>query len=154
MAAAAGVEPRGEDEDEFERLSALLYESAEVSDYLLARMNAQRLAAAVMEQGTTSRRTSGTFKGGGQVRRKREYDHETLRDEREYGFYRQHRNILRPELTSAACRSSFGLISGAYSAIDEHFLGPSVPRTQTNTPSPSRAATASPAWPTTSRSRG
>ena len=50
MAAAAGVEPRGEDEDEFERLSALLYESAEVSDYLLARMNAQRLAAAVMER--------------------------------------------------------------------------------------------------------
>ena len=28
----------------------MLYESAEVSDYLLARMNAQRLAAAVMER--------------------------------------------------------------------------------------------------------
>ena len=35
---------------EFERLSALLYESDEVSAYLIARMSAQRLAAAVMER--------------------------------------------------------------------------------------------------------
>ena len=50
MAAAAGVEPRAEDVREFERLSALLYESDEVSAYLLSRMSAQRLAAAVMER--------------------------------------------------------------------------------------------------------
>lgn len=50
MAAAAGVEPRAEDAREFERLSALLYESDEVSAYLLARMSAQRLAAEVMER--------------------------------------------------------------------------------------------------------
>ena len=50
MAAAAGVEPRPEDPREFERLSALLYESDEVSAYLLSRMSAQRLAAAVMER--------------------------------------------------------------------------------------------------------
>ena len=50
MAAAAGVEPKPEDAREFERLSALLYESDEVSAYLLARMSAQRLAAEVMER--------------------------------------------------------------------------------------------------------
>lgn len=50
MAAAAGSDPRPEDMQEFERLSALLYESDEVSAYLLARMSAQRLAAAVMER--------------------------------------------------------------------------------------------------------
>ena len=50
MAAAAGVEPKPEDAREFERLSALLYESDEVSAYLLSRMSAQRLAAAVMER--------------------------------------------------------------------------------------------------------
>ena len=48
--AAAGVEPKPEDAREFERLSALLYESDEVSAYLLSRMSAQRLAAAVMER--------------------------------------------------------------------------------------------------------
>ena len=50
MAAAAGVEPKPEDAREFERLSTLLYESDEVSAYLLSRMSAQRLAAAVMER--------------------------------------------------------------------------------------------------------
>ena len=50
MAAAAGSDPRPEDMQEFERLSALLYESDEVSAYLLSRMSAQRLAAAVMER--------------------------------------------------------------------------------------------------------
>ena len=50
MAAAAGSDPRPEDMQEFERLSALLYESDEVSAYLIARMSAQRLAAAVMER--------------------------------------------------------------------------------------------------------
>lgn len=50
MAAAAGSDPHPEDAQEFERLSALLYESDEVSAYLLARMSAQRLAAAVMER--------------------------------------------------------------------------------------------------------
>ena len=54
MAAAAGVEPRAEDAREFERLSALLYESDEVSAYLLSRMSAQRLAAAVMEPSRTT----------------------------------------------------------------------------------------------------
>ena len=61
------------------------------------------------------------------MRRKREYDHETLRDEREYGFYWYSGiwNILRPVLIAlAALLIVFGLISGAYSAIDEHFLSP------------------------------
>ena len=50
MAAAAGVQPRAEDAEEFERLSTLLYQSPEAGDYLLARMRAQRLAAEVMER--------------------------------------------------------------------------------------------------------
>ena len=49
-AAGCGAEPKPEDAREFERLSALLYESDEVSAYLLSRMSAQRLAAAVMER--------------------------------------------------------------------------------------------------------
>ena len=50
MAAIAGSEPREEDASEFERLSALLYESAEMTDYLLAQMKVQQLVAATMEK--------------------------------------------------------------------------------------------------------
>ena len=45
MAAMAGHDPRSEDESEFERLSALLYQSPEVTDYLLAQMKVQQLVA-------------------------------------------------------------------------------------------------------------
>lgn len=45
MAAMAGQDPRPEDESEFEKLSALLYQSPEVTDYLLARMKVQQLVA-------------------------------------------------------------------------------------------------------------
>lgn len=50
MAAMAGVEPREADTSEFERLSALLYESDEATDYLLAQMRAQQLVAEVLER--------------------------------------------------------------------------------------------------------
>ena len=45
MAAMAGHDPREEDAAEFEKLSALLYQSAEVTDYLLAQMKVQQLVA-------------------------------------------------------------------------------------------------------------
>lgn len=50
MAAIAGREPREEDTAEFEKLSALLYQSPEVTDYLLAQMKVQQLVAATMEK--------------------------------------------------------------------------------------------------------
>ena len=45
MAAMAGSEPKPEDAAEFEKLSALLYQSPEVTDYLLAQMKVQQLVA-------------------------------------------------------------------------------------------------------------
>jgi len=50
LSAMAGSEPREEDTCEFERLSALLYQSPEVTDYLLAQMRVQQLVAATMEK--------------------------------------------------------------------------------------------------------
>lgn len=50
MAAVAGSEPREEDAAEFEKLSALLYQSTEVTDYLLSQMRVQQLTAAAMER--------------------------------------------------------------------------------------------------------
>ena len=50
LSTMAGTEPREEDAAEFERLSTLLYESSEVTDYLLAQMKVQQLVAATMER--------------------------------------------------------------------------------------------------------
>ncbi len=50
MASMTGSDPREEDAREFERLSALLYDSDEVANYLLAQMRVQQLVAAVMEK--------------------------------------------------------------------------------------------------------
>ena len=50
MAALAGSDPRDEDAAEFERLSTLLYQSEELTDFLLARMRVQRLVASTMER--------------------------------------------------------------------------------------------------------
>lgn len=64
----------------------------------------------------------------------RDYDHETLRDEREYGFYWYNGlwRILRPVLIGlASLLIVFGVISAAYSAIDEHFLSPVDPADNT-----------------------
>lgn len=49
MAAVAGSEPRVEDTREFEKLSALLYENEEISDYLLAQMRVQQMVAEVLD---------------------------------------------------------------------------------------------------------
>lgn len=60
----------------------------------------------------------------------REYDYETLRDEREYGFfwYSGIWNILRPVLIGAgALLLVFGLVSMAWTAIDEAFISPVQP---------------------------
>lgn len=57
----------------------------------------------------------------------REYDHESLRDEREYGFYWYSGlwNILRPVLiVLTSLLIVFGLASGVYAAVDEHFISP------------------------------
>ena len=45
MAAMAGHEPREADAAEFEKLSTLLYQSPEITDYLLAQMKVQQLVA-------------------------------------------------------------------------------------------------------------
>jgi len=50
MAAMAGSEPREDDVHEFEKLSALLYENPDITDYLLAQMKVQQLVAATMEK--------------------------------------------------------------------------------------------------------
>lgn len=55
------------------------------------------------------------------------YDHETLRDEREYGFYWYSGlwNLLRPVLVClGALLIVFGVVSGIWNAIDENFLSP------------------------------
>ena len=53
MAAVAGSEPREEDTAEFEKLSALLYQSPEVTDFLLAQMRVQQLVAQTMSRITS-----------------------------------------------------------------------------------------------------
>ncbi len=61
------------------------------------------------------------------ARRQKEYDHETLRDERKYGFYWYSGlwRVLRPVLvTLAAGLIVFGLLSTAYRAVDNAFLSP------------------------------
>ena len=50
MAALSGSEPREEDTRAFEQLSALLYESEEASEYLLAQMKVQQLVAQLLEK--------------------------------------------------------------------------------------------------------
>lgn len=60
-------------------------------------------------------------------RRTKEYDHESLRDEREYGFYWYSGiwHILRPVLIGlAALVLVFGLLSTGYGVIDREFLSP------------------------------
>lgn len=67
-------------------------------------------------------------------RRDKEYDHETLRDEREYGFYWYSGiwHILRPILIGlTTLLIVFGVISGIYSAIDANFLSPVDPEDNT-----------------------
>ena len=56
-----------------------------------------------------------------------DYDHESLRDERQYGFfwYSGIWRILRPVLIGAASLLIvFGLVSAAYHWVDDHFLSP------------------------------
>ena len=50
MAAMAGTEPREEDTAEFEKLSTLLYQSPDVTDFLLAQMRVQQLVAQTMSR--------------------------------------------------------------------------------------------------------
>ena len=50
MATLSGSEPREEDTRAFEQLSALLYDSEEASEYLLAQMKVQQLVAQLMEK--------------------------------------------------------------------------------------------------------
>lgn len=60
-------------------------------------------------------------------KRTKEYDHESLRDEREYGFYWYSGiwHILRPVLIGlAALVLVFGLLSTGYGVIDREFLSP------------------------------
>lgn len=71
------------------------------------------------------------MKGEDSLRRKRdfdrEYDHESLRDERKYGFYWYSGlwHIIRPILIGlAALLIVFGLLSTAYGVINDRFLSP------------------------------
>ena len=50
LAAIAGSEPREEDAAEFEKLSTLLYQSPDITDYLLAQMRVQQLVAGTIEK--------------------------------------------------------------------------------------------------------
>ena len=64
----------------------------------------------------------------------KEYDHETLRDERRYGFYWYSGlwRILRPILVFAgALLIVFGLVAGAWQSIEDHFLSPVNPMDET-----------------------
>ena len=59
--------------------------------------------------------------------RNKVYDHESLRDEREYGFYWYSGlwNIFRPVLIGLCdLLIVFGVVSSVYSAIEENFLSP------------------------------
>ena len=49
MAALAGHEPREEDTAQFEKLSALLYSSDEMTDYLLSRKKVQKMVAELLD---------------------------------------------------------------------------------------------------------
>lgn len=62
MAAMAGSEPRAEDQTEFEKLSALLYQSPEVTDYLLSQMKVQQLVAQTLGRITEEAGISFDFK--------------------------------------------------------------------------------------------
>lgn len=64
----------------------------------------------------------------------KEYDHETLRDERRYGFYWYSGlwRILRPILVFAgALLIVFGLVAGAWQSIEDNFLSPVNPADET-----------------------
>ena len=66
--------------------------------------------------------------------RGRDYDHESLRDEREYGFYWYSGlwRILRPLLVFiASLMIVFGVVSAVWDAVDEAFLSPVDPADQT-----------------------
>lgn len=66
--------------------------------------------------------------------RNKEYDHETLRDERQYGFYWYSGlwNIIRPVLVCiGALLIVFGIVSGVWNAIEDAFLSPVDPHDQT-----------------------
>ncbi len=64
----------------------------------------------------------------------KEYDHETLRDERQYGFYWYSGlwNLIRPVLiVLCSLLIVFGAVSGIWNAIDESFLSPIDPNDPT-----------------------
>lgn len=64
----------------------------------------------------------------------REYDHETLRDERKYGFYWYSGlwRILRPLLVfAAALLLVFGVVASLWRSVEEHFLTPVDPADET-----------------------
>ncbi len=66
--------------------------------------------------------------------RNREYDHESLRDERQYGFYWYSGlwRIVRPALVFiASLMIVFGVVSAVYQAIDDAFLSPVNPADET-----------------------
>lgn len=70
-------------------------------------------------------------------KRSREYDHESLRDEREYGFYWYSGvwHILRPVLIGlAALVLVFGLLSTGYGVIHDRFLSAVDPQDTTEVP--------------------
>ena len=75
----------------------------------------------------------------------KEYDHETLRDERRYGFYWYSGlwRILRPVLVFfASLMIVFGVVSIVWQKVDEAFLSPIDPADQTEIAFPLKAATA------------
>lgn len=66
--------------------------------------------------------------------RKQDYDHESLRDEREYGFYWYSGlwRLLRPVLVFiASLMIVFGAVSAIWDAVDEAFLSPIAPEDHT-----------------------
>ncbi len=70
-------------------------------------------------------------------RRDREYDHETLREERQYGFfwYSGMWHVLRPiVITLAALVLVFGVLSTVYGVIDDKFLSSVNPADPTEVP--------------------
>ncbi|MEG0270105.1 MAG: endolytic transglycosylase MltG [Clostridia bacterium] len=66
--------------------------------------------------------------------RNKEYDHETLRDERQYGFYWYSGiwHLLRPIfIVLTALLIVFGIVSGAYSFINQQWISPVDPANTT-----------------------
>lgn len=64
----------------------------------------------------------------------KEYDHETLRDERKYGFYWYSGlwRILRPVLVFAgALLIVFGIVAGVWQSVEDNFLSPVNPADET-----------------------